>query len=570
MSHLIYDLLNRVPVISAANVQAKIGQNFRVEIVQSVKDFKQKAKKNTCTLVDVSIRTQNGHSHLDCAHLGFPQESRPEIGLVSYSPSKNLRLIQITLSDNGKKKRFIEIWDKFSLVKSIEVTRDHGDFASDMTFGGGNVDWDSDEKRVLYVAEPFVDTEKQDNLEKYEFKPTWGEKFPNRSSTVIVMAEFDSGKVSCLKGLDNTASQPIFGPGNSVIFRTIYADTRKYGIVYCHNRPAKLFQVKFDFSALDLTLTEPVQISKMFSEARSARISPSKSCLVYLSNAVGGGHFGCSRLMRYDFSSGKESIVVDMVRKPEDSSSFTGLYCEALPSNCWLSDDLILVNTVHRSSRAIYCINLISGAVERISPRLESWTLLDIYGDILLASRSLVNKPGEVLAAKVEQFNMLKIEWKVIYSIKVDDEVAKALDSVDFEIMPSEERSQFLETIIVKPKAIINPNLIMFPHGGPHSAFTIEWSRTANALAMCGYALALVNYTGSIGYGQDSITNLVGQIGTLDIEDVQFVAEKLKARFKSEKVAAFGGSHGGFITGHLVGRYPVSSRHSKSSCRSCL
>lgn len=94
----------------------------------------------------------------------------------------------------------------------------------------------------------------------------------------------------------------------------------------------------------------------------------------------------------------------------------------------------------------------------------------------------------------------------------------------------------------------------------------------------------LVNYRGSTGFGQDSILSLIGQIGSQDVKDVQVLAEpesgvcrwKSCARFDlsvftqravltalqtdisldSKRLAVIGGSHGGFLSCHLVGQYP--------------
>lgn len=96
----------------------------------------------------------------------------------------------------------------------------------------------------------------------------------------------------------------------------------------------------------------------------------------------------------------------------------------------------------------------------------------------------------------------------------------------------------------------------------------------------------LVNYRGSTGFGQDSILSLIGQIGSQDVKDVQVLAvvpvplysrslpantrfdlsvflqraviTALKAddTLDSERLAVIGGSHGGFLSCHLVGQFP--------------
>ena len=70
-----------------------------------------------------------------------------------------------------------------------------------------------------------------------------------------------------------------------------------------------------------------------------------------------------------------------------------------------------------------------------------------------------------------------------------------------------------------------NCPLIVFPHGGPHSAFVHEWSTYVGGFLRLGFAVLKVNYRGSIGQGQDSIECLPGHVGDYDVKDVHQVSE---------------------------------------------
>jgi acylaminoacyl-peptidase len=71
-----------------------------------------------------------------------------------------------------------------------------------------------------------------------------------------------------------------------------------------------------------------------------------------------------------------------------------------------------------------------------------------------------------------------------------------------------------------------------------------------------GLSILLVNYTGSTGFGDDSIYGLVGKIGVLEVSEVHEAALWAKTESKAAKVFVHGGSHGGFIASHLVSQYP--------------
>ena len=71
-----------------------------------------------------------------------------------------------------------------------------------------------------------------------------------------------------------------------------------------------------------------------------------------------------------------------------------------------------------------------------------------------------------------------------------------------------------------------------------------------------GYSVLLVNYRGSTGNGQDTIDSLPGKVGHNDVNDCQQAAEYCQEKYSFEKVVLYGGSHGGFLTTHLIGQFP--------------
>jgi len=62
------------------------------------------------------------------------------------------------------------------------------------------------------------------------------------------------------------------------------------------------------------------------------------------------------------------------------------------------------------------------------------------------------------------------------------------------------------------------------------------------------------NYTGSLGYGDAFVQNLIGKCGELDVDDCIATARHLITLGISEegrgKQLIMGGSHGGFLTAH--------------------
>ena len=108
---------------------------------------------------------------------------------------------------------------------------------------------------------------------------------------------------------------------------------------------------------------------------------------------------------------------------------------------------------------------------------------------------------------------------------------------------------------MVRPKSN-NGCLVVLPHGGPHSCFVGDFSSHVAIMYQLGYSILLVNYRGSTGNGQDSIDSLPGKVGTNDVNDCQQAAEFCKEKHAYNSVLLYGGSHGGFLTTHLIGQFP--------------
>lgn len=84
---------------------------------------------------------------------------------------------------------------------------------------------------------------------------------------------------------------------------------------------------------------------------------------------------------------------------------------------------------------------------------------------------------------------------------------------------------------------------------------TTSFSAGVAFLVLTGQAVLLINYRGSTGYGQDMLESLPGKCGTQDVQDVMqaFRAVKDLGHVDESRVSVFGGSHGGFLTTHLIG-----------------
>src|SRR5690606_27406929 len=100
--------------------------------------------------------------------------------------------------------------------------------------------------------------------------------------------------------------------------------------------------------------------------------------------------------------------------------------------------------------------------------------------------------------------------------------------------------------------------LYLLLHGGPHNAMTdgYQWRWNAQVFANWGYVTAWHNFHGSSGFGQDWADSITAEWGELPYMDTIKAAEWFAAQswIDSERMAAGGGSFGGYLATYLLGR----------------
>ncbi len=98
-------------------------------------------------------------------------------------------------------------------------------------------------------------------------------------------------------------------------------------------------------------------------------------------------------------------------------------------------------------------------------------------------------------------------------------------------------------------------------HGGPQGNFANAWSWrwNAQAFAGAGYAVVMVDFHGSNGYGQAFTDSISGDWGGKPLEDLKLgLAAALKQYpwLDGDKVCALGGSYGGYMMNWIAGQWP--------------
>uniref|UniRef100_A0A672IT22 Acylamino-acid-releasing enzyme n=1 Tax=Salarias fasciatus TaxID=181472 RepID=A0A672IT22_SALFA len=495
------------------------------------------------------------------------------------SPSGEMKAVVRECTVKGEDKQFLEIWSKNIKMKSINLTalKKHGKVYEDEQFG--SLVWSHSETHLLYVAEKkrakaesfFQSPElasigdeeetmragKTDTVkgEQFVFHEDWGEALVGKSCPALCILDIEGDFVSVLEGIpeDISPGQAFWAPGDTgVVFIGWWHEPFRLGLKYCPNRRSALFYV-------DLTGGKCEQLSSGSSSVCSPRLSPDQCRIIYLECSVFGPHMQCSKLCMVRHRRSFSNIKV--------SDGFTGIYSLQLSPRCWSADSQrVIIACPQRSRKDLLMVDIGTGAVTSLTAKSDvgSWSLLNIERDLMVVSCSSPNCPPSLMVAFLPGRDSLdELQWVTL-------EDSQKQPDIDWEILtftppPEQDNSQYpgldFEALLIKPKEVkddVKLPLIVIPHGGPHSVIAADWLMSCSVLCRMGFAVLLVNYRGSLGFGQDNIFSLPGNIGTQDVKDVQFAVESVlkSGNFDMQKVAVSGGSHGGFLACHLIGQYP--------------
>ena len=119
-------------------------------------------------------------------------------------------------------------------------------------------------------------------------------------------------------------------------------------------------------------------------------------------------------------------------------------------------------------------------------------------------------------------------------------------------------RGQRVHGFLVRPDGEGPHPVIMRVHGGPHSVDMDRWAPDVLAHVDAGFLVAMVNYRGSEGFGQEWRDALTGNVGFLELEDVIAGLDDIVARGLADptRVVLAGWSWGGYVTLLGAGRHP--------------
>uniref|UniRef100_A0A0N5AXP8 Acylamino-acid-releasing enzyme n=1 Tax=Syphacia muris TaxID=451379 RepID=A0A0N5AXP8_9BILA len=487
---------------------------------------------------------------------------------INYSKSNEKVASVMTINDGNDKKQYIRILDlpehQELLCEDVTASKKHGIIHTSGDFG--KISWSYGEGTLLYCAEKYVkkahicdpDLDWSNNeriieaniVKKYDYTESWGEEQDEARCPLLFTIDIFSGAVTKVDGIpeDISPSQAIFSPDDDgIVFYGLNNKPFKLGKIFCNNRGGTLFYYCFANASIK-PLSDPGVGIECFA------FSPDKTKLAYFQRAADAPHNAAFALYVIDWKTRSKRCVVPIVDVPKVkySESFPGFFSMITGNYFWCNDSKrIVLSTAWGSKLELLVVNVDTGDVTKITNIEQlhgSWSLLDVRDDFALVTCSAPNRPPIMLLGRIPDQGKENTE-------------KNKLSAVNWEILKFERKAgDCYEGILYTPKGISNCPLVVLPHGGPHGHSIVAWPRRNIVMLLnSGYAVLQVNYHGSLGYGDNFVRSLLGKCGQLEVEDVQYAVEDVLSKYSlldKKRVVAYGGSHGGFIVSHLVGRFP--------------
>ncbi|XP_047093825.1 acylamino-acid-releasing enzyme 2-like [Lolium rigidum] len=443
-----------------------------------------------------------------------------------------------------------------------------------------------------------------------EWEENWGETYSKKGRPSLFVLDIASGEVRTVRGIAKSLSigQVVWAPPSStghqkhLVFvgwlehNGFQKTPRKLGIKYCSNRPCSLYAIRCPFEEPNTdnaslsggksdSASVVANLTPSISSAFFPRFSKDGKLLVFLSSKCAvdsGAHNATDSLHKINWPSDWKTDehldmidVVPPVMCPDDGC-FPGLYCSSMLSDPWLSNHCtIILTSAWRSTQVILLVDVLSGKVTRISPELSdySWSALAVnVSDVLSVSSSPIDPPQISYGheASKEDHQTRGWVWEEVTSplMAGSNKVKALLSHHKFSILkipvtnPCDELSDGgqlpFEAIFVSCEDSSQKPTVLILHGGPHSTSVSSYSKSSAFLASLGFNLLVVNYRGTLGFGEEALQSLPGKVGSQDVQDCLMAVDYVikEGLIDASKVAVVGISHGGFLSTHLIGQAP--------------
>ncbi len=447
-----------------------------------------------------------------------------------------------------------------SQVWKIRIDGGEAEAVTNLPFDAAYLLVSPDGKHIAFSADVFPDcttleetkirlddvAKRQSSGRTYDrlFVRHWDAWNDGRRSHLFVMPMAGGKPIDVMAGMDADWPAKPFGGADQATFtsdgRYIIFSTRNVGISEAWSTDFNLYVAPIDGSTAPRCLTE----SNPAMDA-TPTFSPDGKTLAYLAMSRAGYEADRFRILVRDWPDGKDRVIAeDWDRSP--SSIF------------WSDDGKEIFALAEDTGRQL--LFAIDPTSSKVRPLVTDGRVHEAVSsmDSIAYSCSTLQSPAELFCVRTNGSGIRKLT-------RINQPL---LDSVR---MGQPEQFSFSgwnnETVyawIIKP-VNFDPQkrypVSFWIHGGPQgsfgNSFHYRWNPQIHAGA--GYAVIMVDFHGSTGYGQAFCDSIRGDWGGKPLEDLKKGLAAAAQRYPwmdIDHAAALGGSYGGYMVNWIAGNWP--------------
>ncbi len=207
-------------------------------------------------------------------------------------------------------------------------------------------------------------------------------------------------------------------------------------------------------------------------------------------------------------------------------------------------------------NHALFAIDMSTGAPRKL---VGNGTLggFDIIGKTLVFTRSTLSSPAQLFSANAEGGKATQVSN--FNADKLKDIAMGAYEQFNFKGWNGETVYGY----VVKPTNFDKNKkypVAFLIHGGPQGSFgnNFHYRWNAQTYAGMGFAVVMIDFHGSTGYGQAFTDSISGDWGGKPLEDLQkgWAAALGKYSYlNGDRACALGGSYGGYMVNWIAGNW---------------
>ncbi|MDA1094939.1 MAG: S9 family peptidase [Acidobacteria bacterium] len=464
-------------------------------------------------------------------------------------------------SPDGEHLYFLSTRSGSSQVWRLEVGDERARQVSDLPLDVSNLTLSPDGSHVAVSMEVFVDCDTlnctAERLAERERTPATGQVYDGvfvrhwdtwedgRRSHVFVMPTDGGTPVDTMARLDADAPSVPFGGAEEFAFTpdgaAIVLTTRVAG-------GGEPWSTNFDLYVSPVDGSRPPLALTVGNEAwdTAPTFSPDGATLAYLAMERPGFESDRLRIMLRDWRNGvTRAVAPDWDRSPSRL--------------LWSADGTTLYATAENLGHvSLFAIDVATGAVATLLDKLGYVGAPALAGDRLVFELDHLRSPVEVFTAAHDGTDLRQIT-------RFNDGRLAQLSLGEHEQFSfAGAGGDTVYAQVVKP-AGFDPGrtypVAFLIHGGPQGSFGNHFHYRWNpqSYAAAGYAVVMVDFHGSVGYGQAFTDAIRGDWGGKPLEDLQLGLAAALDRYPwmdGENACALGASYGGFMVNWIAGNWP--------------